>query len=153
MAVDVDAVAAYFDDATFKYVTWEKAGDLQTTKRLIEMHVFHVQNAGNLPNLVTFSNDVLVGGRLITDGFVARNGNVPPAAPEAAFESFFKKASTQQIISAELPDPAAACTNTMEAAFYGSEVDDATFEDLRLRALAKSRDVLRAGTPPLEGTY
>lgn len=154
MSIDVNAVAVFFDDGTYKLRTWDKIAELEDDeKTYVTIAIFHVQNAGNQPNVVRFTGDSEnIALKTTGAGMKVHCVSQPPGGNEAAESSFFKLNSTVQTLGAALPTPAYAALAAMTVSFYSMDFDHVDYITLQGRAATKSND-LRTATPPDDGTY
>ena len=146
---NIDSVAVFYADGSYRHVTWDDAASLQgpLSKRVVQIHVYHVQAPG-------FPNQVVVNGyddyclRRTNEGLIARYGSMPPADPEAAFECYFTQGSSAQEIGTEIMPQ--LCMGGASAAFQSIDHSDPNYEDLDGRAGAVN---LSEATVPGTGTY
>ena len=153
MAVDQHAVAAFYDDATYSFRPWNMGDELQTTKFVVSLMVFHVQNAGNLPNVTTVTGHDMYCTRKVGNGFVARQVDTAPGTKESR-EHFFEEAGNRgQTIGKLLPSsPDGAAVGGMTMSLYSMDFAASGYTNLQDRAVTKALE-LRSLTAPLDGTY
>ena len=151
MAIDVDAVTVFYEDLTFKTVTWENVRELQSNKRFVGLSAHIVTTAGSNPGTVTFHSDI-IGAQVIPEGFLVRELESPPGNPEKALEHFFVGHGNQeQLFNIALPKPPAAAFGGMAIALY--RVSDILLRnELALRIGQAVQDIAN-GPVPNSGTY
>ena len=149
MADDVDSVAVFFADGTYRHVDWDAAASLQgpLSKKAIMLHVYHVHGSGT-PYLTVVNGYDDYCLRRTDEGLIVRFGSMPPADPEAAYECYFPKGSTAVEMNTEIMPQ--LCMGGATAAFQSLDHNDQNYEDLDGRAGAVD---LSSAAVPGSGTY
>lgn len=152
MASDIDAVAVFYDDRSFKYRTWESLDDTQEPKRVVSVAVFHVQVPGSNPNVVMHTGHDIMAFKSAPNGFFIRDGDLPgPGGAERLTERFFRKGASDQI-GQDLQKPAASAGGGMRIDVRSMDHMDPNYATLQADAATKALQ-LRTATPPTEGMY
>lgn len=146
---NVDSVAVFYADGTYKHVTWNAFADLQgpLTRKIVQIHVYTVQTPG-YPGLTVVNGFPDYCGRRTADGLIVRYGTMLDANPPQAFECFFVHGEQNLQVNVEIPHE--LCMSGMSVAFASLEFDDPNFDDLDGRAGAMD---LRQETVPGSGTF
>jgi hypothetical protein len=148
--IDMDAVAAFYADGTFKYRAWNgNLDELKVNKRAVTVSTFHVQNAGNQPNVVVHTGHDIYALKDSPQGFFVREGDFAPG--EALKEKFFKKGASDQSTD-DIGKPAAAAGGGARVELRTMDDNDPNYTVLQGRAVTKGLE-LRLLAPPIDGTY
>ena len=150
MAENVDSVAVFYADGTYKHVAWDDVGDLQVplTRKIIQIHAYVVRPTGGVPDQNVINGFPDYCGRRTVDGLIVRYGTMLDANPPQAFECFFKAGEANQQVNVEIPHE--MCMSGMSVAFASLDFADPGFDDLDERAGAVN---LSEASVPGTGTY
>lgn len=149
---NVNSVAAFYGDGTYRHRAWDKVAELGHHVKLIALAVLHVQNAEHYPNVVVFSGDELYAVRMCMDCLMVKTGDAPPASQEGLWQSIFYIATGEQEMNVELPKPASAIGGGMEMFNYVIRDTDPNYDALASAAWDQAV-ALSQEDAPSEGTY
>lgn len=150
---DVNAVAAFYSDGTYRLEDWDSLAELRSSLTVVDVLVFHVQTAGpgKLPNIAGGVGTANWVGLIRTSNKLCFPRVV--LSPEEANEACFTEFEQTQELDLPRPKPAAAAIGSAAVRLPVIDPSDPDFDDLDDCITTTFKLNMRDDLVPSSGSY